>query len=441
MLTSTATSSTAGDKHFFGVLPSFTSQDFVDSSNQEFLLLKSMIDGGGSTTTGEAGHGFLASRRNSLLMFSPHASSSSSSTSAPSLSRPSPPKTQLSEFQLSDVASPVSVDYLFNIHQSNNDNTGVEERPFQSSAGLMMPTQQQQLNIPPPPPPPAHSQNRQSYLKQQHQAGYQGGPNTNKYTTPDYQQQDLFYPAPNPTHQQLQQQQPEHVIMQVSPPTTTKRMLPTKVDGISSSTSNKRAKPSSAVVMNAQTTTTTTRAPRSVYPTSIKGEARLNIKFTCLGEPGVIPQRFGKHECGIPNGLSGTLQMYDQRWRMLIEHFPQPDGVTVLIRWTITNLTSGTVTTQMETMQDAIVRETCGRTICNNVLKQALETRAQELEQSMEMMIKDNPTRAANVRNLVKVLRPKRCTVGLLFFGLLHEQVQTELDRAVVAHMSQNQRV
>jgi hypothetical protein len=174
---------------------------------------------------------------------------------------------------------------------------------------------------------------------------------------------------------------------------------------------------------------------RFVYPTSIKGETRLNIKFTSLGIPGMIPQRFGKHECGIPHGLSGSVQLYEQRWKFLVEHCPQIDTTSVLIRWTITNLTSGTVTTALETLQDANVRETCGRTICNNVLKQALETRARELERSVDMILQENPTRGAIVNNLIKVLRPKRCTVGLLFFGLLHEQVQTTWDRAIVSRM------
>jgi len=81
-----------------------------------------------------------------------------------------------------------------------------------------------------------------------------------------------------------------------------------------------------------------------------------------------------------------------------------------------------------ETLQDAMVRETCGRTICNTVLKNALEIRAVELENSPELY-DENPTKSANVQNLIKVLRPKRCTVGLLFFGLLHEVVQKTLER------------
>ena len=162
------------------------------------------------------------------------------------------------------------------------------------------------------------------------------------------------------------------------------------------------------------------------FPASVHGETRLNIKFISLGEPGPIPQRFGKNGCGIPHGLSGTHQMYDQRWKFQVLHVPQ--GNSVVIRWVVTNLSSGTVTAVTETLQDAMVRETCGRTICNTVLKNALEIRAVELENSPELY-DENPTKSANVQNLIKVLRPKRCTVGLLFFGLLHEVVQKTLER------------
>jgi hypothetical protein len=40
-----------------------------------------------------------------------------------------------------------------------------------------------------------------------------------------------------------------------------------------------------------------------------------------------------------------------------------------------------------------------------------------------------NTFRAANVENLIKLLRPKSYILGLLFFGLLHENVQQHLSR------------
>ena len=95
-------------------------------------------------------------------------------------------------------------------------------------------------------------------------------------------------------------------------------------------------------------------------------------------------------------------------------------------------MVSGTICTATETLNDTMVRQTSGRTACNMVVKMALETRAVELENSEEFNNED-PSKAAAVQNLVNVLRPKRCTVGLLFFGLLHEVVQTTLERNLTA--------
>jgi len=167
----------------------------------------------------------------------------------------------------------------------------------------------------------------------------------------------------------------------------------------------------------------------SKFPTSIKGESRLNIKFISLGEVGDAPQRFGKNNCGIPHNLSGTHEMYDQPWKFEVYHVNQGKNI-VLITWKITNLISMSVLAVTETPQDAMVRESCGRTICNMVLKTALDNRAKELEKSIHGFY-NNPTRVANARNLIKVLRPKRCTVGLLFFGLLHESVQNRFAQEV----------
>ena len=81
----------------------------------------------------------------------------------------------------------------------------------------------------------------------------------------------------------------------------------------------------------------------------------------------------------------------------------------------------------VETAQEAALRENSGTTICNIVLRQAFESRAQELENTL-LELADNPTRLFNVQVLIKALRPIRCTVGLLFFGLLHEVVQHRLE-------------
>ena len=165
------------------------------------------------------------------------------------------------------------------------------------------------------------------------------------------------------------------------------------------------------------------------FPASVHGETRLNIKFLNLGSVGEVPQRFGKNNCLIPDGLEGVHQMYEQRWRFGIKHVRQANGM-VFIQWTIHNLTTGHRTCVSETMQDALNREGCGRTICNNVLKTALEARAQQIEKEAKALrAKGDVSRASNLEAQVKSLRPKRCTVGLLFFGLLHEQIQTRMRR------------
>jgi len=120
--------------------------------------------------------------------------------------------------------------------------------------------------------------------------------------------------------------------------------------------------------------------------------------------------------------------VYDQHWKFRVTNIEEGDFA--LIWWRITNTTSGTVTQAIETPQEAVVRANSGRTICNVVLKQAFESRAQELEQIL-LELEDNPIRFSKVQNSIKALRPKRCTVGLLFFGLLHEVVQAKLEEMI----------
>jgi len=167
---------------------------------------------------------------------------------------------------------------------------------------------------------------------------------------------------------------------------------------------------------------------KSFQNLTMRGENRLKIHFINFGRPGRVLQKFGKHGCGIPHGLCGSNQVYDQHWKFEVTH--AEEGDSTLICWKITNLASGTVTQVTETPQEAAMRENSGRTICNIVLKQAFESRAQELEQTL-VELADNPARLSNVQNLIKALRPKRCTVGLLFFGLLHEVVQARLEEMI----------
>jgi hypothetical protein len=151
------------------------------------------------------------------------------------------------------------------------------------------------------------------------------------------------------------------------------------------------------------------------------GENRLKITFMSLGTAGETPQHFGTKGYIIPDGLSGTHQVYHQRWRFDIRHEKVDD--TVVVSWGVTNLASGTTCQRTETPREARVRETSGHTICNQLLRQALKSRAAELE-LMLSSLRDNPTKFSNTESLIKALRPKSCILGLLFFGLLHDTVQ-----------------
>jgi hypothetical protein len=161
-------------------------------------------------------------------------------------------------------------------------------------------------------------------------------------------------------------------------------------------------------------------------PVAHAGETRLRIGFSSYGRTGLQVQHYGKSGCIIPDGLCGTHEMYDQPWRFEVSHEMQSESSLVLITWTITNMASGAVTCMRETPQQATLREFSGRTICNKVVKMALTSRAKELEASLATLSEGSKRQA--VENAVKVLRPKLCTVGLLFFGLLHDSVQKRVE-------------
>jgi len=152
------------------------------------------------------------------------------------------------------------------------------------------------------------------------------------------------------------------------------------------------------------------------------GEHRLKINFISLGGPGETPQYFGKKRCRIPDGLSGTHELYNQKWKFESHHRRSGDVTT--INWRITNLTSGTIIERTETTHEAFIREYKGQTICNQILRDALDVRAKELEKA----IRDRPAKGTNgLQNSLKALRPRKCIMGLLFFGLLHQCVQENL--------------
>jgi len=157
------------------------------------------------------------------------------------------------------------------------------------------------------------------------------------------------------------------------------------------------------------------------------GESRLRINFVNYGTVGTKAQYFGKSGHVIPHRLTGTHEMYDQPWQFTIEHVPQTDSPLVLVIWRITNLSSGTQVSMKETPQQANRRAFSGRTICNKVVKLALSTRAQELQ--AELATVTGAKRSA-MECAIRALQPRLCTVGLLFFGLLHESVQVHLRAA-----------
>jgi hypothetical protein len=148
-----------------------------------------------------------------------------------------------------------------------------------------------------------------------------------------------------------------------------------------------------------------------------------------MGTLGDTPQHFGKKRSRIPDRLIGTHEVYNQKWRFEIHH--QPKNATndiTTITWTITNLASGTRISRTETSHEAFLREFKGQTICNQLLRDALDIRARELERDLERF-KDKPVKIANIKSCLKSLRPKKCIMGLLFFGLLHQGVQEHLKR------------
>jgi len=153
------------------------------------------------------------------------------------------------------------------------------------------------------------------------------------------------------------------------------------------------------------------------------GKRRLKIDFLNLGQPGADPQTCGKSGSIIPDGLKGRHEMHNQPWEFEVNH-EKNDGVTV-IKWSVTNLTSGKTVSVTETPFQAKVRQRTGNTITSFVMRQALEQRVREFEELLEQPDTiDNPLQMANFQSLIKDLRRKERNEGILFFGLRHEDVQ-----------------
>jgi len=155
-------------------------------------------------------------------------------------------------------------------------------------------------------------------------------------------------------------------------------------------------------------------------PMKATGESRLVINFTNMGDVGVFPQYFGNSKCGIADGLTGTHIMYQQPWEFQIHHHNYFSTV-VLITWKVINLLSQMTIEISETTQDVAVREGCGRTKCNAVVKWALDN-----------------TRKLVTLDSKPLLTPKQCTVGLLFFGLLHNTVQAHFQACLASRSTKS---
>lgn len=165
--------------------------------------------------------------------------------------------------------------------------------------------------------------------------------------------------------------------------------------------------------------------------TAVPGERRLVINFESFGERGEIPQYYGKTGIIIPNGVVGVHTVYHEKWRFEIRHsnlHVTPKVIRLI--WRVTNLTTNETTERTETVNEAKARASIGRTITNQLFREAMEQRAIWLERNLET--EDNLIRLANVKSLIKVLRPNRFTQGPLVFGLQHKTVQEAMGTIVI---------
>lgn len=161
----------------------------------------------------------------------------------------------------------------------------------------------------------------------------------------------------------------------------------------------------------------------------LRGERRLVISFESLGSRGQHPQPFGKSGALIPDGVSGSHTVYNERWRFEITHgkdvFTVERMKCVCLTWKVTNLTSGHTTAVTETRDEAVIRNSQGQTITNRVFREALEARAKDLESGL--VGESNFKKITQTQALIRSLRPKRFSEGPLVFGLQHKIIQDRM--------------
>jgi len=169
-----------------------------------------------------------------------------------------------------------------------------------------------------------------------------------------------------------------------------------------------------------------------ILPSTLQGDRRLIIDFESFGSKGECPQRFGKSGLLIPDGMIGTHTVYQERWRFEIHHTAQavPGSDAVCITWKIINVKTGFCLAKTETPEEAEARVSLGWTISSRLFREALTHRANELEGLLNG--ETNQCRIANLKSLIKALRPKTFTQGPLVFGLKHKIVQEKIGNALI---------
>jgi hypothetical protein len=166
-------------------------------------------------------------------------------------------------------------------------------------------------------------------------------------------------------------------------------------------------------------------------PLKLTGHLRLIIQFSFIGKKGKYPQTCGNgNKIFIPERLAGFHTAYHQRWGFEVKHgtecFEKNGLKCVCLIWTITNVASGNVHSLTETPKEAFTRCSHGRTIASKVFREAMLHEANELEKHLGD--ESDEFRSANIQSLIKALRPKNFSEGLLVFGLQHERVQEEIN-------------
>jgi hypothetical protein len=169
------------------------------------------------------------------------------------------------------------------------------------------------------------------------------------------------------------------------------------------------------------------------------GHRRLSIQFICIGNLGKYPQTCGNgNQVLIPECLSGFYTAYHQRWKFEISQaspmFTKNGKKCICFKWAITNVTTQSTHAITETPNQAYIRMSHGRTIASKVFRNAMLAEAEEMEQTL--MGEVDPSRISNVTLLLKALRPKTFSEGLLFFGLKHECVQKKMTQMLIAQSS-----